>query len=274
VRRHHQGGPAHTGRIGPSSDAGTDAEDNGVPEGLAALAATRGWPLRHDRGSAAEFHRRDVPEATGRALWWFEVARPTVVLGSTQRAETVDAERAAALGVEVVRRRSGAVWLAPGDVTWIDVLLPADDPLWLDDVGRASHWLGETWLAALDHLGALDGLVAPDGLGASRAAVHRGGMVRTPWSDLVCFAGLGPGEVTVDGAKVVGISQRRTRAGARFQCAVLHEWDPVPLLGCCRLTSDDRAVAAADLVERATGTGPIAATTVVAALVGSLPEST
>ena len=27
------------------------------------------------------------------------------------------------------------------------------------------------------------------------------------------------------GAKVVGISQRRTRAGARFQCAVPRRWD-------------------------------------------------
>jgi hypothetical protein len=29
-----------------------------------------------------------------------------------------------------------------------------------------------------------------------------------------------------DGAKVVGISQRRTRLGARFQCAVYHAWRP------------------------------------------------
>ena len=45
----------------------------------------------------------------------------------------------------------------------------------------------------------------------------------------VCFAGLGPGEVTVDGRKVVGISQRRTRAWARFQCAALGRWDPAAL---------------------------------------------
>jgi hypothetical protein len=41
----------------------------------------------------------------------------------------------------------------------------------------------------------------------------------------VCFAGLAAGEVIVDGAKVVGISQRRTRAGARFQCSVPLRWD-------------------------------------------------
>ena len=42
-------------------------------------------------------------------------------------------------------------------------------------------------------------------------------MVTTPWSDLVCFAGLGPGEVLLDGRKLVGLSQRRTRNGVRIQ---------------------------------------------------------
>lgn len=50
-------------------------------------------------------------------------------------------------------------------------------------------------------------------------------MVSSPLATVVCFAGLAPGEVTVDGAKVVGISQRRTRAGARFQCSVPRVWD-------------------------------------------------
>jgi hypothetical protein len=57
-------------------------------------------------------------------------------------------------------------------------------------------------------------------------------------SDVVCFAGLGPGEVTRYGAKVVGISQRRTRHAARFQCAVLARWDVV---GIATLLGLDRA---------------------------------
>ena len=69
---------------------------------------------------------------------------------------------------------------------------PRRRPLWHDDVGRATWWLGETWATALGALG----VVAPD--------VHRGGIVTTPWSRLVCFAGLGPGEVTSGGRKVVG----------------------------------------------------------------------
>ncbi|HEX6785774.1 MAG TPA: hypothetical protein VF076_01140, partial [Acidimicrobiales bacterium] len=54
--------------------------------------------------------------------------------------------------------------------------------------------------------------------------------VRTPWSPLVCFSGLGPGEVHAGGRKVVGISQRRTRGWARFQCAAYLRWDPDALV--------------------------------------------
>ena len=133
--------------------------------------------------------------------------RSTLVLGSTQPWIDVPA-------LEVCRRRSGggAVLVRPHEVLWIDVLLPRDDPLWDDDVARSTHWLGETWRDAL-------------GVGL----VHTGEMIRTLWSSAICFAGVGPGEVLVDGAKVVGISQRRTRAGARFQCAVMRTWDPSEL---------------------------------------------
>ncbi len=46
---------------------------------------------------------------------------------------------------------------------------------------------------------------------------------------MVCFAGLGSGEVTIGGAKAVGLSQRRTRTGARFQCTCYRRWHPEPL---------------------------------------------
>jgi lipoate-protein ligase A len=200
-------------------------------------AVTDAWPIDHAVGGAAGFHDRNLPDPVRPALWWFEVTGPTVVLGSTQRPEVVDPARAAAGGVEVVRRRSGggAVWLAPGEATWVDVLLPAGDPRWVDDVGLAAGWLGRAWARVLA------------GAGHEGATVHRGPMVRGAWSDLVCFAGLAPGEVTVGAGKAVGISQRRTRAGARFQCAVLHRWDPRPLLDVLALDPRDRARGAHDL---------------------------
>jgi lipoate-protein ligase A len=146
-----------------------------------------------------------------------EVLVPTtsaVVLGSTQAMPENEA-----IGLDVVRRRSGggAVLVTPDDPVWVDVDLPAGDPLWSDDVGHSFLWLGEAWAAALAALG-LDG------------EVHRGPFEPGRWGKAVCFAGRGPGEVFVDGAKVVGLAQRRTRAGARFQCAVLRRWDPEPLI--------------------------------------------
>lgn len=183
-----------------------------------------------------------------------------MVLGSTQRPEVIDETRAEAAGVEVVRRRSGggAVWLAPGVVTWVDVLLPADDPLWDDDVSRSATWLGRRWVEALDDLGVVG------------AAVHDGPMVRSAHSDLICFAGMAPGEVIVDGAKVVGISQRRTRAGARFQCAVLHEWDPWPLVDLLAIAPADRARIATETASAGTGIGGVPPAAVVATLLARL----
>jgi lipoate---protein ligase len=121
------------------------------------------------------------------------------------------------------------VLLIPGEVVWLDVVIPTGDPLWSDDVSHASHWLGDAWVAAL-----------------GGGSVHRGPMVRTPWSSLACFAGLGPGEVTVGGRK------RRTRAGARFQCAVYSRHDPSVLPGLLRLSPSERTECAAALALVAT----------------------
>jgi len=51
----------------------------------------------------------------------------------------------------------------------------------------------------------------------------------------------------------VGISQRRTRDGARFQCVVHRGWDPRPLLDLLAMTDDDRRDAANDLADVADG---------------------
>jgi lipoate-protein ligase A len=200
-----------------------------------------GWEVHRSVGSAAEFHARPLPDPVVRAVHVLEVDRPALVLGSTQADGVADREACAAAGVEVVRRRSGggAVLLEPGGALWLDVEVPRGDELWDDDVGRAAWWVGERCGALLD----------------ADAHVHRGGLVRTPWSDLVCFAGLGPGEVTVGrgGPKVLGLSQRRTRAGARFQVAVPLAWDPARIVRLLALSGADRARAAAELAGAARG---------------------
>ena len=141
-------------------------------------------------------------------------------------ARVVDRAAAAAAGLDVVRRRSGggAVLVTPDDPVWIDVWVPAGDPLWRPDVTGAFGWLGSTWARALERLGARRAWTVQ---GPAPGACTR-------WSSLVCFGGVGAGEVTVGGRKVVGLAQRRNRSGAWFHGACLLRWDPTVLLGVAR----------------------------------------
>lgn len=219
------------------------------------------WRVERVAGSAGELHARRLPEPLEPSVWVLEVERPALVLGSTQSDDVVDHDATTAAGVEVVRRRSGggAVLLRPGEVTWVDVLVPTDHPRAEPDVGKAFAWLGRAWAAA----------VARSVLGA-RPEVHEGPLERTRWSGLVCFAGAGPGEVRLGGAKVVGMAQRRTKGGALFQCAALLEWRPARLLERLALTAEERARAAGELVGVARGL-EVDPDGLVAALLDRLP---
>ena len=217
------------------------------------------WTVSWATGPAAAFHRRPVSTELRRTVEVLQVDEPALVLGSTQPESDADGDALDAAGVALVRRRSGggAVLLEPGGSTWVDVVIPHDDPLWADDVGVAFHWLGRAWAGALRDLGV-------------PAEVHEGPLLPSPWSRLVCFAGLGPGEVTVGGSKVVGIAQRRSRGGARFQCALLHRWQPEATVRLLSLDAADRRVATAALAGAARGVAQPAAT-VVDALLARLP---
>jgi lipoate-protein ligase A len=202
-----------------------------------------GWRVETVRAGIGE--RMAARPLGERSVVVLDVARPTLVLGSSQRDDAVDRDAVRRQGVDVVRRRSGgaAVLVEPGAAVWIDVTIPSGDPLWDNDVGRAFHWLGAAWSDVLTAAGL-------------PARWHDGPMRSSPWSDRVCFAGLGPGEVTVDGRKVVGLSQRRTREAALFQCCALRRWEPERLLDLLPLDAATRARAAADLADVATGLGP------------------
>ncbi len=183
-------------------------------------------------------------DPTTRAVAVCRPTGPAVVLGSTQRPETVDGAAVAGSGLAVVRRRSGggAVLVAPDEPVWIDVWVPAGDALATTDVTRAFAWLGSTWGSALRGLG----LAGVEVQGAGPGACSR-------WSSLVCFGGVGAGEVTVGGRKVVGLAQRRTRHGAWFHGACVLHWDPTALLGALALDRDERAAALTGLAGAVTG---------------------
>jgi lipoate---protein ligase len=172
------------------------------------------WLVQESVGDAGEFHSTD-PAPVRSATFHMVIGR-TLVLGSAQRDTDVDPRVADALDVAVVKRRSGggAVLLIPGEFVWLDLVIPAGDALWADDVGRAMVWVGELWQRALGDLG-----VATE---VSRV----GGGGDAQWSRQICFAGVGSGEVVVGNRKVVGVSQRRTRHAARFQSVCHLRWRP------------------------------------------------
>ncbi len=177
---------------------------------------TEQWAIQHSSGSAEDFHGRRFPSPLRPTAWFHTAHRPTLVLGSSQSDSMVDLAAAAQSGIDVCRRRSGGglVYVDPTTSCWVDLLLPPGHLLWSDDVGQAFLWVGEAWRAALD------------ACGISNSSVHRGRLLNRRAGRFVCFAGLGSGELTVGASKVVGLSQRRTSQGVRFQCLLETKWQP------------------------------------------------
>ena len=63
----------------------------------------------------------------------------------------------------------------------------------------AFDWLGRTWVRALAEVG------------VASTTVNDTAVCHSVLGRLICFAGLGFGEVSTEHGKVVGLAQRRTR---------------------------------------------------------------
>jgi hypothetical protein len=75
------------------------------------------------------------------------------------------------------------------------------------DVNKSFYWLGDVFAGAITRVLAEH---ASDAL----VEVNRSSARSGDWRRTLCYTGLGAGEVTVAGRKVVGMSQRRERSGA------------------------------------------------------------
>ena len=192
--------------------------------------------------SPGDFHQRQFAHE-GRTLWVPTLTNPpTLVLGSSQTEDSFDLDEVEAQGLGLTSRRSGggAVLVGPEELVWFDVVLPVTDPLWHSDIRRSFDWLGSAVQRALTTLGV-------------ETELHQGPLVDTEWSRDICFAGLGPGELTIDGKKVVGMSQRRVREAARIQVAILLSWDGPAHARLLKLDPDTRERAATELESVASG---------------------
>lgn len=227
------------------------------------------WQVTPAWGTAGELHESslDLLASGRRALRICHPSRPAVVLGSTQPESDVDRRAAASAGADVVRRRSGggAVLVVPGELVWVDVVVPATDPLWDADVGRAARRVGRAWAGALASLAGPQLALAGEGTVAGRALSRE-----SRWAKMMCFAGIGPGEVTFGGRKVVGLSQRRTRHAALFHCAAILRLDP-GLADLLALGPGERREARQALESRAAGIGQVAQGEVAQAFADHLP---
>jgi lipoate---protein ligase len=152
-------------------------------------------------GEVSELYDYDeVRSGVEATMYVVHPERATLVLGSTQSTEILNAQR---LGDTSIRRRRGGgglVLLHPDDL-WIDWWVPAGDGRWRSDVHASSRMAGLWWADALREF------VTGD------VTVHEGPLEGDPAHRLVCFAGRGPGEVFVDGKKAVGVTQWRVREG-------------------------------------------------------------
>ncbi len=199
--------------------------------------------VRSQRCSAREFHAQDLEFSEGIEIWVLDLTSPALVLGSRQDLGVIDPDGARAQGYEVVRRRSGGtlVHLLPGEVLWVDVTVPASHPAFTDDVRASMLWMGECWVSTFTALSLLARSATAPAAEGSRYSVHTGAVEKSPWSELLCFGGFGPGEVAVDGAKLVGMSQRRSRDGARFQMALHRRFELSDLNGVWAISPPDAA---------------------------------
>ena len=203
----------------------------GTVDRLTGAVRPGGWRAEHGWAAAAQLHRgladrraRSHPAGRGHvpAGWrrrWCS-ARPSPSASSTcagQRAPGLTSSDGGPVG--------GRCLVTPDDPLWIDVWVPAGDPLWRG--GREPGLLAgseRTWVEALGRLG-----------GRGLAVAHVRTARRSGAAGVVCFGGVSTGEVVAaDGRKVVVWPSGAARAGAWFHGACPVMWDPSRSSTCCR----------------------------------------
>lgn len=202
-------------------------------------------PVRREfTGTAAELHALPMPtEGEIAELWVMCPSACAVVMGSSQHPDRFDEQRLRDDDVALSPRRSGggAVFIDPASTVWIDVLAPRSSQLWSTDLAENFLIVGRLWHQALQSIGIETELCveSPE---------------RTDASALVCWAGTGWGELLIGPAKIVGLSQRRTRWGSRVQAMAVVDGSSARVVDY--LVPEDRATVGSAIPTHNSGMSP------------------
>jgi len=193
-------------------------------------------------------------------LSWSMAATDGLVLGFSQKPDTLNPAMRAAASLPVYHRRAGGTAVLVGrHLLGLDVVLPAHHPLALPDIVESYRWLGEVWVAALQHLDITTRAVPPDEAHAQRdllrqaATCEREAILRR-----ACYGALSPYEVVVGQRKVVGLDMIRRRQGSLLQAGVLLHWETETLARWLGHTPAEQDTLRGGLLERAIGLDTLA----------------
>lgn len=138
------------------------------------------------------------------------LADPLLVLGGSQSDDVLRDDVEEQFMVRRRRGGGGVVLVQPDDL-WLDWWIPRSDSRVTDDVTRNSLLAAEWWYRA----------VAP--VLSTVPQIHGGPLQVDRALRDVCFAGAGPGELFVDGKKLLGVTQWNIREGC-FLSTLIPAW--------------------------------------------------
>ncbi len=182
------------------------------------------WTIETKYSETALAHEANLEEWRKPTIWIIEPKDTCLVLGKSQRGRAfLDLSYLDEQNINLTVRQSGggAVLVSPEDMLWVDIFIPQGSKFWIPDIAEASMWIGRIWHNALKRLD-IECYLFDQKFSRSEA------------SDLICFISRAAGELFVGTRKILGISQRRSKFGTRFQCALIINWKPEHMIAAYR----------------------------------------
>lgn len=208
-------------------------------------------------------------------LYW-SLAKPTgLVLGFSQKHESLNPE-AIQGNIPIYHRRAGGTAVLVGQhLLSLDVMLPAGHPLIQSDIVESYRWFGEAWVAALARLGIHTRVVPPAEAHAQRDLLKQ--PATRDYESLMhraCYGTLSPYEVVMGQRKVVGLDMIRRKSGTLLQAGVLLQWKTDALAYLLGHTAEEQHLLREGLQQRAIGVDTLAGRSVTAEEVREVFEDT